>query len=282
MVLISTVWDFFGWSWLGLAVWFAKAWMVGDFVLMYWMPRLTRTSIMIDYKLLMYMWLIADVATTTAAWFIWAEQGHWFGASMLPLITVCVYLGFTLVWFVLFNCYYKIAICFYISIVTLALAIGVAVWFFILNFVPGVIMTVVAAWNLYFFCWNWNLYSSNTQNGSVNIVGSPSIVMTGDPNAIPMSSTCARAGRTLFFRATSKFTNGMPTVGEGNDAVNYQPAPQQGAQPVNQQYPQATYRGNQQRFPQNNGSSYTNYNGNQTIGVKINDSDEENVEFGKD
>jgi hypothetical protein len=75
MIPNSTVWDLVVWLVAGLVPALINAWFIGDLVLIYWIPRLMRTSSMLSYKTIMYLWFVFDVLAAAAAWFIWKDQG---------------------------------------------------------------------------------------------------------------------------------------------------------------------------------------------------------------
>lgn len=242
----STVWELFSWLWLGLAVWFLKAWFVGDlnlvsvyfyinshfkliffitfYLQIWWMPRLRRTSLMMDYKILMYLWIIFDIVTVIAHWFIWKDNGKWSGDSIGPLIVGILYVLLIVVWFYIFNVLYRVRVSFWIATVAFAVCLATTIWFIILQTIPGILMIIVTVWNLYFWYWNWELCRRNTVGGNVDILGEGQVLVSDNANAIPCNDAFARAGRRSFlkFRSTSKFNQIPVVLGRNSDVVNRQ------------------------------------------------------------
>ena len=199
-------------------VWLMKAWFVGDFVLASWMPRMLKTTGMIDYKLFMYIWLIFDMAASIATWFVWKDNGKWAGISLIPLIIASIYFFTTVLYFYVFNVFYRIRISLYISIFMAALSLTLAIWYFILQTAPGIIAIFVFLWNGYNFFWIFMFSRANTVNGKIKTSGKADITVAETADVIPCEEAFKKAGRRSFFTARNKF-GGMPTViGKGSDA----------------------------------------------------------------
>lgn len=225
MVLLnSNTWELISFIFVGLTFWLAKMWLVGDFILVYWLPRLRKTSLMISYKLLIYLWLVFDILLTLAQFFIYDEFNKWASPSTGPLIISFIYLVGTIVWFYIFNVMYRIRTSFWIATVLFAISLAITVWFIILQTLAGVLSIIVTVWNLYFWYWSWELCRQNTVAGNTNILGQGQVVVSPDPNAVPCNEAFVRAGRQSFvrFKPTSKFGQMPVVLGRNSDVVNRQ------------------------------------------------------------
>lgn len=194
----STVWEFFAWLLLALAVNFFSWWTIGDFTLVYWLPNFKRAGWMIDCRPLMKFWLLAYICSCVSAWMIWRDNGRWEDASGVLTIFM-VYLLLAALWHLALFMYHRIQSAFFASVLATGFALVTTVWFFVLGPTPwpGVSMLIVTLWIAYVSAWTWMLGRMSIRGGSIREYGTRSQEFTfQDVNAgLPQPHMWQKAGR---------------------------------------------------------------------------------------
>merc|ERR1711934_835765 len=178
--------------------------------MLYWVPQLNKRSWMLNPRPMQLIWLVAYLATAIAHWLVWRAENGWRGAAFGALLVGVIFVVSAIVWHAVLYWYHQIRISFFIAIVMAALAIATAVWFWILQTVPGIIMLVVMIWIFYVVLWNFQLMRMNTLRGRVRMAGTSAQLTLQPENAgIPPPEVWMEAGRACpFQREFDKFRSG--------------------------------------------------------------------------